>query len=104
MHIGFIGLGQMGAPIAANILKAGFDLTVWNRSADKAAPLVAAGAALAESPRTLAAGCDIVLSDSRVPMPLLSLLRDHLIETIAKESEDIDWSGIGLTVAKNAGL
>jgi 3-hydroxyisobutyrate dehydrogenase-like beta-hydroxyacid dehydrogenase len=41
---------------------------------------------------------------SRVPMPLLSLLRDHLVETMAKEGEDIDWSGIGLTVAKNAGL
>ena len=40
----------------------------------------------------------------RVPMPLLSLLRDHLLETIAKEGEEIDWSGIGRTVAKNAGL
>jgi 3-hydroxyisobutyrate dehydrogenase-like beta-hydroxyacid dehydrogenase len=40
----------------------------------------------------------------RVPMPLLSLLRDHLLQTIAVEGEDIDWSGIGLTVAKNGGL
>ena len=40
----------------------------------------------------------------RVSMPLLSLLRDHLLETIAKEGEDIDWSGIGKTIAKNAGL
>ncbi len=40
----------------------------------------------------------------RVPMPLLSLLRDHLLETIANEGEDIDWSGIGKTIAKNAGL
>lgn len=39
----------------------------------------------------------------RVPMPLLSLLRDHLLQTIAIEGEDIDWSGIGLTVAKNGG-
>jgi 3-hydroxyisobutyrate dehydrogenase-like beta-hydroxyacid dehydrogenase len=42
--------------------------------------------------------------DERVPMPLLSLLRDHLLQTIAKEGEDIDWSGIGRTIAKNAGL
>jgi len=41
---------------------------------------------------------------NRVPMPLLSLLRDHLIETMAKEGEDVDWAGIGLTVAKNGGL
>jgi 3-hydroxyisobutyrate dehydrogenase-like beta-hydroxyacid dehydrogenase len=39
-----------------------------------------------------------------VPMPLLGLLRDHLLQTIAVEGEDIDWSGIGLTVAKNGGL
>jgi 3-hydroxyisobutyrate dehydrogenase-like beta-hydroxyacid dehydrogenase len=41
---------------------------------------------------------------ARVPMPLLSLLRDHLLQTIATEGEDIDWSGIGKTVARNAGL
>jgi 3-hydroxyisobutyrate dehydrogenase-like beta-hydroxyacid dehydrogenase len=40
----------------------------------------------------------------RVPMPLLSLLRDHLLQTIATEGEEIDWSGIGRTIAKNAGL
>ena len=38
------------------------------------------------------------------PMPLLSLLRDRLTETIAKEGPDIDWSGIALTNSKNAGL
>jgi hypothetical protein len=37
-------------------------------------------------------------------MPLLSLLRDHLLQTIAVEGTDVDWSGIGLTIAKNAGL
>ena len=40
----------------------------------------------------------------RVPMPLLSLLRDHLVQTIATEGEEIDWSGIGRTISKNAGL
>jgi 3-hydroxyisobutyrate dehydrogenase-like beta-hydroxyacid dehydrogenase len=40
----------------------------------------------------------------RVPMPLLSVLRDHLLQTIANEGEDIDWSGIGRTIAKNAGM
>ena len=40
----------------------------------------------------------------RVPMPLLSVLRDHLLQTIATEGDDIDWSAIGLTVGKNAGL
>ena len=39
-----------------------------------------------------------------VPMPLLGILRDHLLQTIAIEGSDIDWSAIGLTVAKNGGL
>jgi 3-hydroxyisobutyrate dehydrogenase-like beta-hydroxyacid dehydrogenase len=41
---------------------------------------------------------------SRVAMPLLSVLRDHLLETLAKEGEDIDWSGIGRTISRNASL
>jgi 3-hydroxyisobutyrate dehydrogenase-like beta-hydroxyacid dehydrogenase len=40
----------------------------------------------------------------RVPMPLLNVLRDHLLQTIAQQGEDIDWSAIGHTIAKNAGL
>jgi len=40
----------------------------------------------------------------RVPMPLLSLLRDHLLQTIAQEGEDIDWSAIAQVTKKNAGL
>ena len=40
----------------------------------------------------------------RVPMPVLNVLRDHLLQTIGAEGEDVDWSGIGLTIAKNGGL
>jgi 3-hydroxyisobutyrate dehydrogenase-like beta-hydroxyacid dehydrogenase len=40
----------------------------------------------------------------RVPMPLLSVLRDHMLQTIAQEGEDIDWSAIARSIAKNAGL
>jgi len=60
--IAFIGLGKMGAAMAANIRRAGYPLAVWNRSADKAAPLVALGAKLAESPAAAAAGADCVIS------------------------------------------
>jgi 3-hydroxyisobutyrate dehydrogenase-like beta-hydroxyacid dehydrogenase len=40
----------------------------------------------------------------RVPMPVLNVLRDHLLQTIDAEGEDIDWSSIGRTIAKNGGL
>jgi 3-hydroxyisobutyrate dehydrogenase-like beta-hydroxyacid dehydrogenase len=39
-----------------------------------------------------------------VPMPLLGILRDHLLQTIAVQGADIDWSGIARTIDKNAGL
>ena len=56
MQIGFIGLGQMGSAIAGNLVKAGHEVTVWNRSSDKAKSLVAAGARQAGTPAGAAAG------------------------------------------------
>lgn len=44
MDIGFIGAGEMGSAIAGNLLKAGHRVRVWNRSAERVAPLVALGA------------------------------------------------------------
>ncbi len=49
-NIGFIGLGGMGLAMASNLLKAGFSLRVYNRTAEKARPLVEMGALLARSP------------------------------------------------------
>jgi 3-hydroxyisobutyrate dehydrogenase-like beta-hydroxyacid dehydrogenase len=40
----------------------------------------------------------------RVPMPLLNVLRDHLLQTLATEGADTDWSAIGQVVARNSGL
>ncbi len=61
-RIGFIGLGIMGQGMARNLLEAGFDVTVWNRTASKMAPLVDAGAQEAESPADVAARSDIVIT------------------------------------------
>jgi len=62
MKVGFIGLGIMGRPMALNILKGGFDLTVWARRAESMAPLLEAGARGAASAAEVAAGCDVVFS------------------------------------------
>jgi 3-hydroxyisobutyrate dehydrogenase len=59
-RIGFIGTGLIGTPMVQRLLECGLSVTVWNRTPDKAAPLVRDGATLAESPRTLAESCDIV--------------------------------------------
>ncbi len=60
--IGFIGLGIMGRGMTHNLLKAGFDLTVWNRTASKADELVSAGAKRADTPADLARQCDIIIT------------------------------------------
>ena len=59
--IGFIGLGIMGGGMAANLLRAGFNVTVWNRTPGRITPLAQAGAAVAGSPADLAAGRDIII-------------------------------------------
>jgi len=58
--IGFIGLGAMGEPMAANLIKAGFPVMVWNRSADKMRPLIAAGATRARTAREVFLTCPTV--------------------------------------------
>jgi 3-hydroxyisobutyrate dehydrogenase-like beta-hydroxyacid dehydrogenase len=72
MRTGFIGLGQMGAAMAENLLKAGQEVTVYNRSADKAAPLIAAGATAAARPADACRG-DAVLT---------MLADDHAVEGV----------------------
>jgi 3-hydroxyisobutyrate dehydrogenase len=62
MKIGFIGVGNIGAPIAGQLLKAGHDLTVADLRRDAAGALLAAGASWADTPAEIAAGCDIVVT------------------------------------------
>ena len=59
--IAFIGTGLMGAPMAANLLRGGYRVTVWNRSAAKTSPLQALGARLAASPADAAASADVAI-------------------------------------------
>ena len=60
--VGFIGLGIMGRPMAKNLMEAGYDLVVHNRSPEKAEELAGEGATAAGSPREVAEGCDVVIT------------------------------------------
>lgn len=60
-RVGFIGLGIMGRGMSRNLLDAGYELTVWNRTAARADALVEAGAARAASPAGLAHASDVVI-------------------------------------------
>ncbi len=59
--IGFIGLGIMGAGMAQNLLEAGYEIVVWNRTASKMARFRDRGAVVAKSPAEVASQCDIVM-------------------------------------------
>ena len=59
MRVGFVGLGSMGSAMAANLLAAGHDLVVWNRTSGRAGGLVAAGAREAASPADVAAASEV---------------------------------------------
>ncbi|MBT3702584.1 MAG: NAD(P)-dependent oxidoreductase [Alphaproteobacteria bacterium] len=68
VKVGYLGTGLMGAPMARRLVKAGYDVQVWNRSRDKMDALVAAGAHAAATPKEIADTCDVVfmcLTDTR---------------------------------------
>jgi 3-hydroxyisobutyrate dehydrogenase len=62
MRVGFVGLGTMGAAMAANVARAGFDVTAWNRTPGRAAELNDLGVRLASSPAEVAAASDVVVT------------------------------------------
>ncbi|MGH8736347.1 MAG: NAD(P)-dependent oxidoreductase [Burkholderiales bacterium] len=60
-RLGYLGIGQMGKPMALRLLAAGYELWVWNRSPDKLSPVLAQGAKPAPSPAAVTRACDIVM-------------------------------------------
>jgi len=99
MHIGFIGLGIMGKPMALNLIKAGFKLTVYNRTADKCRPLVEAGANAAHSPGEVAEATDTVITIVSDTPDVESVLfgRDGIQQGLRKGQVVIDMSTISPT-------
>ncbi|XVF25128.1 hypothetical protein REPUB_Repub13aG0187100 [Reevesia pubescens] len=61
-QVGFLGLGIMGSPMAQNLIKAGCDVTVWNRTKSKCDPLISLGAKYRSSPEEVAANCDVTFA------------------------------------------
>ncbi len=102
MRVGFIGLGTMGLPMATNLLKAGYETVVWNRTASKAAELVDAGAVLAESPGELAAQCDLIAACLLLPQISedIFLGPGGVVERAPAGAVLIDFSTNGVDTAK----
>ncbi|MCB0180469.1 MAG: NAD(P)-dependent oxidoreductase [Anaerolineae bacterium] len=100
--IGFIGLGRMGHPMALNLIRAGYPVTVYNRTKDKTAPLAEAGASVAGSPGEAAQSSEVIitmLSDSAA-LQAVVLGPDGLLESLQPESVLIDMSTVDPKVSR----
>jgi len=95
--IGFLGLGEMGTPMATRLLRAGHDMTVWNRSAERTVPLAKEGAAVASSPAETAAGAEFVITMLATPEALEQVLfgSDGLAPALSAGQILIDMSTVG---------
>jgi 3-hydroxyisobutyrate dehydrogenase-like beta-hydroxyacid dehydrogenase len=96
MHIGFIGLGAMGAGIVPRLMAAGHTVTGFNRSKDKAQPLIQSGMRFADTPRAAAAASDIVFSivTDATAVKSVALGNDGVIAGLRPGSIYLDMSTI----------
>lgn len=101
MKIGFIGLGNMGSAIARNLIRAGYDVTVWNRSSDKADALIAEGAKRAATPVEAARGevVHTMLADDHA-VEAVTFGEDGILSSSARPIH-VSHSTIGLTLAEH---
>src|SRR5262245_33397302 len=92
VKIAFIGVGNIGRPMAEHLLAAGHDLVVYDVRRETAAPLVSAGATWAESPGAAATGCAIVATclPGPVEMEQVALGPNGILDSIAPGAVYID--------------
>ena len=102
--IGFLGLGEMGTPMARRLLQAGHDVVVWNRRAERTAPLAKEGAAVAPSPAKAAAGRDFVITMLATPEALEQVLfgAEGLAPALSPGQILIDMSTVGPDEVRSA--
>lgn len=101
-QIGLIGLGLMGRPMGMNLIKAGYPLTVWNRTSSRAEELVAAGAKLAKSPQEVATCCDFLLTIVSDPPALEEVLWGNCgaMQSLKRGSIYVDSSTVSPALAR----
>jgi 3-hydroxyisobutyrate dehydrogenase-like beta-hydroxyacid dehydrogenase len=94
--VGFIGLGMMGIPMSKNLLKAGFELTVWNRTRSKMKEIVELGARAASSPKEVAEESQVVITMLAGPSDVEQVIlgKDGVLEGLRSGSAVIDMSTI----------
>ncbi len=102
MRIGVVGLGTMGAPMARHLIKAGHDVTVWNRTRSREEPLADIGATRADSPAAVADGADAVLTCVSDDPDLEAVVQgsDGIASTLPAGAVLVDCSTASPTLAR----
>ena len=105
MKLAFLGLGIMGRPMALNLIRAGHDLVVWNRTAARCAPLVEAGARQAGSAREAAAAADIafVMVSDPAAARAVALDPDGAVAGLAAGAGYVDMSTVDAATSREIG-
>ncbi|MBB5103167.1 NAD(P)-dependent oxidoreductase [Streptomyces spectabilis] len=101
-RVAFLGLGHMGAPMARQLLAAGHPLTVWNRTAAKAEPLVAEGARLASTPADAVRDADVVITMLAGPDAVRSVA-DAILPALREGAYWVEMSTVGPDVVRELG-
>src|ERR1700704_5945610 len=104
-RIGFLGLGKMGTPMVSRLLGAGQDVIVWNRAAERTAPLAQQGAVVASSPARAAAGANFVITMLATPEALEQVLfgTAGLVPALSSGQVLIDMSTVGPDEIRSVG-
>jgi 3-hydroxyisobutyrate dehydrogenase len=102
--IAFLGIGNMGAPMATRLLNAGHDITVWNRSAPRTDALARAGARVAATPADAAGGVEFVITMLATPEALDDVLfgSDGLAPGLSAGQTWVDMSTVGPDAFRSA--
>ncbi|HXG77875.1 MAG TPA: NAD(P)-dependent oxidoreductase [Methyloceanibacter sp.] len=101
MQVGFIGVGRMGRPMAANLLAAGHEVVVYNRTLTKVEPLLAKGARRAGAPADAArAGVVITMLADDAALEAVVFEKDGILEALAPGGVHLSMSTIGVALAE----
>ncbi len=105
MRVGFIGLGNMGGPLAGFVLEAGFSLVVHDLRREAAAPLLERRAVWADSPRDVAAQCDVICTCVPGPpeMQAVTLGARGILEGVKRGSVVIDHTTNAPAIVRDVG-
>ena len=106
MKVAFIGLGNMGAPMARNLIRAGHDVTVYNRTRAKAEPLAADGARIADSVAHAVRGCEVAVTmladDHAVQEAIFGA--DGMLQALPQDAVHMSTSTISVELSKRLAM